>query len=78
MAHELDNFFDRILRAHADFADYLVNKSGVSRETAIDIKNYYLKHKLAKVDAGIGRISVKHGGFLDRDVILRAAAFVER
>ena len=75
---QLDAMLNRIERAHSDFAERIAELSGVSNGTAILIKNYYLKHKLAKVDAGIGRISVKHGGLLDREVILRARDAVLR
>lgn len=65
---------DRIVRAHIDFIETLMNCGGISRDEATKVKDLYLKNKIAKCDAVIGRISVKHGAFLDKEVILRAAA----
>jgi len=65
---------ERIVRAHIDFIETLMNLSNISREDAVKVKDLYLKNKIAKCDAVIGRISVKHGAFLDKEVILRAVA----
>lgn len=63
----------RIINAENDFAASLQTIAGISEEQAFKVMRFYLgKCKAAKLDAVIGKISVKHGAFLDRDVILRA------
>lgn len=68
------NTATRIANAENDFVDYLVNAASISAKEARKVMAFYLKKKFAKLDAVGGRISVKHGAFLDRDVILRAVA----
>lgn len=63
----------RIENARRDFAEVLMNLGGVSEEKAAALVDLYLNNKLAKLDAVVGRISVKHGYFLDRCFIQRAA-----
>jgi len=45
----------------------------ISKPDAIKVYNVYKKLKVIKRQ-GVDRISVKHGQFLDREVILRALA----
>ncbi len=68
----LEEMFQRIENAHQAFIEVLQNAGGISRADAVKVKDFYLKHRLAKTDTGIGRISVKHGAYLDADVIRRA------
>ena len=49
-------------------------KSTPDHESAERVANYYLKHKIAKIQIGIGQFTVKHGAFLDADVIANAVA----
>lgn len=63
---------ERIDRAFREFADTLCRASGCSLGEARAVTQLYLKNKLAKLDAGIGRISVKHGAFLDAQAIRNA------
>ncbi len=67
IAHRIDN-------AHEDFTETLIRCGEFDREDAIKVKNLYLAKKLAKIDIGIGRINVKHGAYLDQDVLTRALA----
>ncbi len=67
IAHRIDN-------AHEDFTETLIRLGEFDREDAIKVKNLYLAKKLAKIDIGIGRINVKHGAYLDQDVLTRALA----
>ena len=65
----------RIINAHKEFNATLINIAGITSEQAEAVTKFYLgKCKAAKLDAVVGRISVKHGAFLDKDVILRAVA----
>lgn len=68
----LSDFAVRETNARANFAETLAAAGGISEGDAIKVMNLYLKSKLAKLDRHIGRISVKHGAYLDRDVIRRA------
>lgn len=63
----------RIVNAHLGFVETLERCGNITEKQAISVKDYYLKNKLAKLDAVSGRITVKHGAFLDADVIQRAA-----
>ena len=67
MAHRIEN-------AKAGFAQNLIEHHGLSKADAERVTGYYLKEKIAKIDVGIGRMSVKHGAFLDPDVIARAVS----
>lgn len=64
---------DRIARAYDDFANTLMEIGGLDRPAAILTTHFMVKHKIAKVDSGIGRISVVHGAFLAEGPIRRAA-----
>lgn len=68
----LEDMLHRIENGHQAFIERLQDLGQISRADAIKVKEFYLKNRLAKLDAGIGRISVKHGAYLDRDVIRRA------
>ena len=46
----------------------------INADDAKKVTNFYLKNKIAKQDFIGGRISVKHGAFLDKDTITRALA----
>lgn len=64
----------RMDNAKVNFIETLMNLGGISKDEARKVMELYLKNKLARIDTGIGRIQVKHGAFLDREVILRAVA----
>ena len=51
--------------------DMLANH-GFTADQADAILRLYLQEKLVRLDWGIGRFSVKHGAFLDADVLHRA------
>ena len=63
----------RVANAESAFIETLVALGGITEAEAVKVMAYYLKHKLAKLSIGVGAINVKHGAFLDRDVIRRAA-----
>lgn len=67
----------RIVNAHCQFVETLQAISGCSAEEARAVPRAYLKHKLAKLDGCIGRISVKHGAYLDKQAIRNAIALAE-
>lgn len=62
----------RIVNAEDKFAEIIVNIAGCDTDTAHAVTAYYLKNKIAKLDPVIGSINVKHGAFLEADVVARA------
>lgn len=62
----------RIENADKDFAEIIANISGCDMATARKVTAFYLKNKLAKRDAVIGRVTVKHGAYLDKRAIENA------
>lgn len=58
----------RIVNAEEDFIQ-IIQEKGFTGEEAIQVMQTMLRLKLAKLDSGIGRISVKHGGLLETEVI---------
>lgn len=76
MRKSFEDIATRIVNAENDFAETLMSFGKVDEATARKITAFYLKKKLAKLDVGIGRISVKHGAYLDARAIANAAAIV--
>jgi hypothetical protein len=64
----------RIVNAENAFIEIIMEK-GFTKEEATKAMNTMLKLKLAKMDAVIGRISVKHGAYLEVDVIRNAVEY---
>lgn len=64
----------RAANAEANFIESLVEIAGITEAEAEKVMALYLKEKIAKIDHNIGRISVKHGVFLEADVIHNAVA----
>ncbi|MGJ5032434.1 hypothetical protein ACQR1I_36740 [Bradyrhizobium sp. HKCCYLS2038] len=67
-------FAERLANCDINFAAQVVRIAGVSEADAYKVLNVYTKHKLIKRDTCNQTWIVKHGGFLERDVILRALA----
>lgn len=76
MHGSVTDYITRLQNARRNFALSLVELGGIEQSTADKLVDWYLDNKLAKLDANIGRISVRHGMYLDRDVIQRAASQV--
>jgi hypothetical protein len=72
MQQSFRNMATRAVNAENSFAASLVEIAGITTEEAFRVLATYRKIKVVKNDYAVSRISVKHGGFLDRDVILRA------
>lgn len=62
----------RMDNAERNFIESLSLLGSIDEDKAVKVMNFYLHHKLAKLDWRIGKISVVHGGFLERAVIRRA------
>lgn len=67
--HELN---ERLLNAESAFLENLVKLGGISPDGARKVLTVFRYHKVVKEDANIGRISVTHGAYLDRENILEA------
>lgn len=74
MQQSFKNMATRMVNAENDFVAVLVEKAGITTDEAFKVLAIYRKLKVVKNDYAVSRISVKHGAFLDRDVILRALA----
>jgi hypothetical protein len=74
MQQSFQNMAHRIVTAENEFAATLVRCAGITTEEAFKVLKVYRKAKVVKNDYAVSRISVKHGAFLDREVILRALA----
>jgi transcription initiation factor TFIIIB Brf1 subunit/transcription initiation factor TFIIB len=55
------------------FLDTIVSLSGLPVEDAKKAYATLLKHKGIKVNSVTGEVTVKHGAFMDKQVLLRAA-----
>jgi hypothetical protein len=66
----------RSVNAENDFDQVLMELGGISKAEAMKVRNLYLKQKIAKMDIVGGRISVKHGAFLDKTAIQNAVKMV--
>lgn len=62
--------------AYANFIEVLMRQGGISRDAAERVYRVYDKARVLdkKHMHTSGHINVKHGSFLDKDVILRALA----
>jgi hypothetical protein len=72
MENAFKDIAQRTVNAENSFVESVMNCGACTKAEAEKVMAYYLKHKIAKMDAVIGRISVKHGAYLDADVIRNA------
>ena len=69
----LKNVASRMDQADAGFRDNLKELGGLTDEQAEKAFDYYKENKLFKSDAVMGKHTAKHGAYMDRDVIRKAA-----
>lgn len=62
----------RLVNAENSFIECVRRDTGFTQEQAETVMAFYVKHKLMKLDAVDGQFYVKHGAFLDADVLKRA------
>lgn len=74
MQQSFKDIAERIVTAENDFLDSLMRCGGITREEAVKVMKVYRKAKVLKNEYAVSRIAVKHGGFLDKEVIQRALA----
>ena len=76
MATEFTPIIDRQRMALNHLAESLATFGELDSKTADKLAGFYLRHKLARLDNGVGRSMVKHGAYLEKDVIARAVAMM--
>lgn len=62
----------RMVNAADCFVSMLIEMHGITKIEAYKVLTEYRKAKVVKLDAVGGRYNIKHGVFLDRDVIQNA------
>jgi hypothetical protein len=65
-------FGERLAACDINFAAQLSRIAGLSTDDAFKVLNIYIKNKLVKRDTCNQTWNVKHGAFLNYDVIIRA------
>jgi len=63
----------RPIRAQINFEEQLQFFGGIDEQSATNVFSYMQRHKMIKYDASMGRFTVKHGSYLDREFIERLA-----
>ena len=69
------NTAQRMINAESKFAESLMERAGISKEDAYKAIAGFRKAKVLKMDAVGGHMTVKHGAYLEPDVIKRAIDF---
>jgi len=72
MKISFQNMAHRIVNAESAFVETLMRCGDLTRDEAIKVLASYRKLKIVKNEYAVSRITVKHGAFLDREVIRRA------
>jgi hypothetical protein len=62
----------RIEGARTNLIEVLAELGAIDKAAATRVADYYIAHKLVKLDAVMGRYSVKNGRLFDADVIRTA------
>lgn len=62
----------RLVNAQQGFIDTVREILGCTQEDAEKVFGVYKDKKVLKLDVGIGRYSVKHGAFMEKDVLQNA------
>ena len=68
----LRNMATRIAQAEENFVAILMQQGSLTKPQAEKVFQIYKKLRVIKLDAVNGRYNVKHGGFLDGEIIHRA------
>jgi hypothetical protein len=64
----------RMAQAEISFVEMVQEMLGCSQEDAYKVFDRYLKERIIKRDLAMGRYNVKHGVFLEPDVMRNAIA----
>lgn len=68
----------RLVNAELGMLAKIEEYGQMSRNDARKVLKLYLKHKIVKLELGVGRYTVKHGAYLDRDTLRRALVEAEK
>jgi hypothetical protein len=72
MKKSFQDMAHRIVTAESSFVETLMRCGDLTKDEAIKVKATYRKLRIIKNEYAVSRITVKHGAFLDREVIRRA------
>lgn len=73
MKKHFQEIAQRMVKAEDSFIECAMEFGEITKDQALKVLALYRKEKIVKIDIGVGQFNVKHGVFLDRDVIRRAA-----
>ena len=76
MLKSFEDMHTRGDNAKAGFAAIVAERTGCAIETARKVTELFLKHRLAKIDFGVGRMTVKHGAYLEDHALNNAVRLV--
>ena len=62
----------RVQNAHEGLVQNLAALGGLTDAEARKAATYYIRHRIVKLDTGVGRYTVSHGWYFEADVIRRA------
>ena len=75
--HVLTDMATRVESAYREFEASLRELGGLTEAQARTVTRFYLKKRLAKLDPISGTIRVRHGAYLDMDVLQRAVTLAK-
>lgn len=73
MKRGLQSMAERSVEAEDKFIDYCRTHAGLSRNEALRVIRTYRKARVLRFDAVNGSFHVKHGAFLEKDILRKAA-----
>lgn len=62
----------REINARNAFYEVVMSVTGCNLVSAEKVLSVYLKLKVAKIDYGVGHVSIKHGVYYEKDVLMNA------
>jgi hypothetical protein len=71
-AEHFKEIASRQIRAYEGLVANLAGAGGIEESDAKSVADFYISHKLVKLDMWNGRYTVKHGGLLDKMTISNA------
>ncbi len=73
MSTGLRNMAQRSVNAEEAFLRYIIKRAALTQDQAEHVLLIYRKYRVIKFDAVNGTFHVKHGSFLEKDVLQRAS-----